>query len=87
MNFMSPRTRRQRKEAACMKRQLQKVLATGGMPAFLDRFVGRGNWRHDDRENLWIVPDRKYRGPGHQYYCIDIKGDWFMARLPDEVVQ
>ena len=87
MSFMSPHSKRQRKEVARVKRQLQKMLADGGMPDFLDRIFGRGNWRHDDRENLWIVPDREYLGPDRRYYCIDIKGDWFMARLPGDGAQ
>lgn len=66
------------------KRDVQRALATGGMPQFLDALFGAGTWSFDPIEKLWIVPDRNHPGPGREYYCIGITGDWFKARLSDE---
>ncbi|WP_282810533.1 hypothetical protein [Thauera humireducens] len=54
------------------------------MPRFLDALFGVGAWTYDPVEKLWIVPDRNASGPGREYYCIQITGDWFKARLSDE---
>ena len=73
--------------AARIQRKLRRAFANGGMPRFLDALFGPGTWCYDERERLWIVPDTKYRGPGREYYCISIAGDWFKARMPGEGVQ
>ncbi|MDE2259877.1 MAG: hypothetical protein KGK17_06095 [Betaproteobacteria bacterium] len=75
--------RAQRRALAPMKRGIELRLANGGMPDFLDTLFGPGTWSYDAREHLWIVPDKKYKGPGHAYYCVRANGDWFKARVPE----
>lgn len=87
MNSRPHLSRKMRRETASLKRKFQRSFANGGMPDFLDKMFGPGKWSYDEREKLWVVPDTKYRGPGRQYYCINIKGDWFTAKMPDEVAQ
>jgi len=73
-----------RRRVRYFKREVQRALANGGMPRFLDALFGVGAWTYDPVEKLWIVPDRNASGPGREYYCIQITGDWFKARLSDE---
>ncbi|MBU6995859.1 hypothetical protein [Ferrovum myxofaciens] len=82
--LMSPTLQR---KAAHLKREFQHAFAKGGMPKFLDQVFGRGAWRYDEREQLWIVPDTRYRGPGCEFYCINIEGDWFKARILSQEAQ
>lgn len=80
-------SRELRREAEKINRKFQRLFANGGMPNFLDEMYGQGKWSYDEREKLWIVPDEKYHGPGRQFICINIKGDWFTAKMLDEVTQ
>jgi hypothetical protein len=75
------------RRAARIKRKFRRAFANDGMPRFLDALFGPGTWSYDKRERLWIVPDTTYRGPGREYFCINIKGDWIKARMPGEGVQ
>lgn len=69
---------RQRKR---MTLQLRASIAKHGIEPMLDKLFGPGSWRYDADEQLWIVPDTKYSGPGRTYYCVRANGDWFKARL------
>ena len=53
----------------------------------LSRLFGATEWRYDEQENLWIVPDSKYRGAGREFYCVRSDGSWFKARLNQEHTQ
>lgn len=69
------------------RRQLRQCIKNGKLPKLLDRLFGQGQWSFDAREQLWIVEDTHYGGIGKEYFCINDKGDWFKARIPDGVMQ
>jgi len=75
------------REATRLQRELRRSFANGGMPKFLDAVFGKGVWSYDERKQLWIVPDARHDGPGREFYCINIKGDWFKTCLPAQETQ
>jgi hypothetical protein len=79
--------RTQRRQKAQMTRKLQKHIAQHGIESVLNRIFGGNSYTYDAQEKLWIVPNVKYSGPGKEYYCVNAKGDWFMANLPDTCTQ
>lgn len=87
MNSRPHLSRELRRKAENLKRKFQRSFTNGGMPDFLDKIYGHGKWSYDECEKLWIVPNTKYHGPGRQYICININGDWFTAKMPNEVAQ
>lgn len=60
-------------------------------PAFLemilDKMVGAGNWTRDDAEDCWVIPNKKYAGPGHSYFIMRLGGDWDEVIIPDDEKQ
>jgi len=80
-------SRTQRRARERMVRRLQRDIAVNGIESFLSRLFGAAEWRYDARENLWIVPNRRYAGPGRQFYCFRGDGSWFMAQLGTEHTQ
>ena len=79
--------RRQRRQRERITTQLRAHVAEIGIGAFLDKLFGPGSWSYDARENLWIVPDANYKGPGRSYYCVRANGDWFKALLDAQHTQ
>ena len=68
-------------------RQLQQAIASNGIELMLARLFGATEWHYDAQENLWIVPDNKYRVAGREFYCVRADGSWFKARLQQEQTQ
>ena len=79
--------RAQRRERDRVTAALKQRIAKHGIEPMLDRIFGANTWQYDARENLWIVPDKRYPGPGREYYCVRATGDWFKARLGQEHTQ
>lgn len=79
--------RAQRRQREKITRRLRAHIATHGIEWFLDNTFGSGRWQYDAREELWIVPDTAYSGPGRRYYCVRANGDWFGAQLDDGQMQ
>ena len=79
--------REQRRQRERVNRLLRADIAKNGMECFLNKLFGAGSWEYDAEENLWIVPDKKYVGPGREYYCVRADGTWFKARLGAEHAQ
>jgi hypothetical protein len=73
--------REQRRQRERVTRLLQADIAKNGMGNFLNKAFGVGSWEYDAVENLWIVPDKKYVGPGRQYFCVRSDGSWFGASM------
>lgn len=81
---MNREQRRQRERAI---RLLQADIAKNGMGNFLNKVFGAGTWEYDAAENLWIVPDKNYVGPGRKYFCVRSDGSWFGASMGPEHTQ
>jgi len=79
--------RAQRRQREKVTQQLRARIATHGIEWFLDSLFGPGSWRYDADEQLWVVPDRDYAGPGREYFCVRANGEWFKARLGEEHTQ
>lgn len=79
--------RAQQRERDRVTAALKQRTAKHGIGPMLDRIFGANSWQYDDREKLWIVPDKRYQGPGREYYCVRATGDWFKARLGQEHTQ
>lgn len=79
--------REQRRQRARVTRLLRANIAKNGIENFLNQLFGVGSWEYDAEENLWIVPDKKYTGAGHEYYCVRADGTWFKARMGAEHAQ
>lgn len=79
--------REQRRQRARVTRLLRANIAKNGIENFLNQLFGVGSWEYDAEENLWIVPDKKYTGTGHAYYCVRADGTWFKARMGAEHAQ
>ena len=80
-------SRAQRREKERFAKQLHKLIASQGVGRVLDQIFGAGAWTYDAQEQLWIIPDTKYRGEGRSYFCLRANGDWFKAVLPGEHAQ
>ncbi len=80
-------TRTQQRQRERMLRRLRRSIAQNGIESMLTRIFGADTWSYDAREQLWIVPDRRYTGPGRSYYCVRANGDWFKATLPEGMTQ
>jgi hypothetical protein len=79
--------RAQRRQREKVTQRLREHIATHGIESFLNQMFGPGGWQYDAREQLWIVPDAAYTGPGRRYYCVRANGDWFGAQFDDEQMQ
>ena len=79
--------RSERRQRQRITRQLQQAIANNGIELMLSRLFGATEWRYDEQEKLWIVPDSKYRGAGREFYCVRADGSWFKARLDQEHTQ
>lgn len=63
------------------------LCTTPGMEAFLDRFVGVGEWTYDQLADCWVFrDDRQHDGPERCYVVMSRGGDWHTHILPDETV-
>src|SRR5690242_18377175 len=70
-----------------LRRRLQAMTSTKeGMERFLEQQFGAGNFQCDPTEDVWVVPDRKHRGPGRGFTIIRPDGTWFGAVVPDHVL-
>lgn len=64
--------------------KLRKRLSTDeGMAKFLDALFGAGSWRYDAAEDVWVIPDKDYTGPGRGFVVVKRGGDWFRAVIPE----
>ncbi len=79
--------REQRRQRERVTRLLRADIAKNGIEKYLNKLFGAGSWEYDAEENLWIAPDKKYFGPGREYYCVRADGTWFKARLGAEHAQ
>ena len=77
----------ERRQRQRITRQLQQAIASNGIESMLPRLFGVTEWRYDEREKLWVVPDNKYRGADREFYCVRADGSWFKARLDQEHTQ
>jgi hypothetical protein len=57
-----------------------------GMQRVLNDFFGVGGWAYDSSEDVWVAPDKDYKGPGRGFIVIRRGCSWFTAVLPDETL-
>ncbi|GAB7536955.1 hypothetical protein [Burkholderia sp. 3C] len=57
------------------------------IPAFMDKLFGRGNWKYDEAESLYVARDPSYSGPGFGFVAVRPDGSYFTGVRPDDVLQ
>lgn len=57
------------------------------MPAFMDKLVGKGNWRFDEAEQLYITRNPKYQGPDFGFIAVRPDGSYFTGVRSKDVLQ
>ena len=64
-----------------------KLATDEGMADFLTATFGTAGWTYDRGEDVWIAPDRRYRGEGRRFWVIRRGGNWRWAVLRPGVLQ
>jgi hypothetical protein len=57
------------------------------IPAFMDKVFGKGNWIHDEAEQLYIAPDPNYKGTDFGFIAVRPDGSFFTGVRPKDVLQ
>ncbi len=69
-------------------RRIEAALRKIPIERFLEGCFGPDHGAfHDAGEDLWIVPDRSYQGPGFAFMAIRSDRSWFTGVVPAEVFQ
>ena len=67
---------------------LEDALREVPMETFLKATFGPDHGAfYDARDDLWIVPDPKHRGPGFGFIAFRSDRSWFKGCIPEEVLQ
>lgn len=57
------------------------------IPGFCDRLFGKGNWKYDEAEDLYIARDPNYKGEGFGFIAVKSDGTYFTGVRPNNVLQ
>lgn len=57
------------------------------IPGFCDRLFGKGNWKYDETEDLYIAPNPHHKGKGFGFIAVKPDGSYFTGVRPDNVLQ
>ena len=69
-------------------RRIEEGLRAIPMERFLEGCFGPDHGAfYDAGEDLWIVPDRSYQGPGIAFTAVRSDRSWFTGVVPVEVFQ
>jgi hypothetical protein len=83
-NWPRDLTRSERRHARRVAAKARaRLMNSANMEQFLTEQVGAGNWTYDATADVWIIPHRRFAGPGRAHFVIQRGGDWFQAVIPD----
>jgi hypothetical protein len=76
------------REEQRLRTKIRKALLTDeAMVKILDLLFGEGNYTYDQKNDVWVTPDRDYTGPGRGFIVVQRGGDWEKVVLPAAVLQ